>query len=106
MPTELTARAADMLLASARALTSGEVAARLGRPRSEVEAALEDLRDEPRVIVREWPMEDPHFGAERIVVAARVDDAADPAAVHAAEQRCQRVYEDILRDFLASHRCV
>jgi hypothetical protein len=51
-------------------------------------------------------MEDPHFGMDRIVVAARVDPAAGDAAVAAGEARCQQVYDDILRDFLASHRCV
>jgi hypothetical protein len=51
-------------------------------------------------------MEDPHFGMERIVVACRIVPAGDPAAIAAAEAACQQVYDDILRDFLASHRCV
>ena len=69
------------------------------------EAALETLKADPRLVVREWPMTDPHFGVDRIVVAARVEPPGD-AAVRAAEDRCQQVYDDILRDFLASHRCV
>jgi hypothetical protein len=96
----------ELLRRSERALTSSEVAVRLRRPRPEVEAALADLRGSPEVVVCEWPMEDPHFGVDRIVVAARVDAAAGELAVAAAEARCQQVYEDILRDFLASHRCV
>ena len=51
-------------------------------------------------------MEDPHFGMERIVVATRVDPAAGADALGLAEARCQQVYEEIVRDFLASHRCV
>jgi hypothetical protein len=50
--------------------------------------------------------EDPHFGMDRLVVAARVDPAAGGAAIAASGARCQQVYDDILRDFLASHRCI
>ena len=39
---------------------------------------------------------------DRLVVAARVDPAAGGAAIAASEARCQQVYDDILRDFLAS----
>ena len=97
---------ADALRRSDRALTSSEIAARLRRPRTEVEDALEALSRDPDLVVREWPMEDPHFGMDRIVVAARVDPAAGDAAIAASERRCQQVYDDIVRDFLASHRCV
>ena len=97
---------ADALRRSDRALTSSEIAARLRRPRGEVEDALEALGRDPELIVRAWPMEDPHFGIDRIVVAARVDPAAGDAAIAAGEARCQQVYDDIVRDFLASHRCV
>jgi hypothetical protein len=94
------------LVASARPLTSSEVGARLGLSRPAVEQALEALHADPELVVREWPMEDPHFGMERIVVACRIVPAGDPAAIAAAEAACQQVYDYILRDFLASHRCV
>jgi hypothetical protein len=97
---------ADALQRSDRALTSSEIGARLRRPRTEIEEALEALSRDPQLVMREWPMEDPHFGMDRIVVAARVDPAAGDAAVAAGEARCQQVYDDIVRDFLASHRCV
>ncbi len=93
-------------MGSARPLTSAELAARLHLPRTDVEQALEALRDDPALVVREWPMEDPHFGMERIVVACRVVPAGDAAAATAAAAAAQQVYENILRDFLASHRCV
>ena len=51
-------------------------------------------------------MEDPHFGVDRLIVACRVEPAGDAAASTAAEAAAQQVYENILRDFLASHRCV
>ena len=92
--------------ASPRPLTSSEIGARLRLPRLEVEQALEALRDEPRLVIREWPMEDPHFGMERIVVACRVEPTGDPQAAPAAEAAAQQVYDNIVRDFLASHRCV
>jgi hypothetical protein len=94
------------IAASARPLTSSEIGARLRLPRLEIEQALETLRDDPRLVVREWPMEDPHFGMERIVVASRVASAGDPLAATAAEAAAQQVYDNIVRDFLASHRCV
>ena len=106
MGTDLAERVTEVLLRSERALSSGEIAARLGRPRAEVEAALDGLRGESRLLVREWPMADPHFGADQIVVAARVEGADDPEAVQTAEERCQQVYDGLLLDFLASHRCV
>jgi hypothetical protein len=96
----------DALLGSARPLTSSEIGARLRLPRLQVEQALEALRDDPALVVREWPMEDPHFGMERIVVACRVAPTGDPGATTAAESAAQQVYDNILRDFLASHRCV
>jgi hypothetical protein len=105
MESELAERVRTVLAASDRALSSGEVAARVKAPLPTVEAALETLKTDPRLVVREWPMTDPHFGVDRIVVAARVEPPGD-AAVRAAEDRCQQVYDDILRDFLASHRCV
>lgn len=103
---ELTALVAETLRRTDTALTSSELATRLRRPRPDVEAALRDLQRAPDLVVREWPMEDPHFGMERIVVAARVDPAAGAEAWGLAEARCQQVYEEIVRDFLASHRCV
>ena len=99
-------RVKDALAASNRPLTSSEIGARLRLPRPEVEQALEALRHDPQLVVREWPMEDPHFGVDRIVVAARVEPAGDAAATTAAEAAAQQVYDNILRDFLASHRCV
>ena len=105
MDSELAERVRAVLAASDRALSSGEVAARLKAPLPTVEAALESLKTDPRLVVREWSMADPHFGVDRVVVAARVDPPGD-AAVRAAEDRCQQVYDDLLRDFLASHRCV
>ncbi len=106
MSSELNERVRAVLLAGDHALTSGEVAARLRVPLAGVETALEALKDDPGLVVREWPMTDPHFGVDRIVVAARVDPTAGDGAVQAADERCQRVYDDLLRDFLASHRCV
>ncbi len=102
----LPALVADVVRRSDRALLSSEIATRLRRPRAEVEEALAALHGDPTVVVRDWPMEDPHFGMARIVVAARVDPAAGDAAIAASEARCQQVYDDLLRDFLASHRCV
>jgi len=106
MSAELADRIRTALLATDRALTSGEIAARLKAPMATVEATLEDLKADPSLVVCEWPMTDPHFGVDRIVVAARVDPATGDSAPRAAENRCQHVYDDILRDFLASHRCV
>jgi hypothetical protein len=94
-----------VLQGSDRPLTSAEIAARVRQPRPAVEELLEALRVEPGLVVCEWPIADPHFGLDRLVVAAWVD-RADDAALRAAEQSCQRVYDDLLRDFLASHRCV
>ncbi|SRR5579883_314456 len=105
MDGELAERVRIAVAASDRALSSGEVAARLKVPLADVEAALERLQSDPRLVVREWPMTDPHFGVARVVVAARVEPA-DDAGLRAAEDRCQQVYDDLLRDFLASHRCV
>ncbi len=99
-------RVRDTVVASARPLTSTEIGARLRLPRPEVEEALEALRVDPRLVVRDWPMEDPHFAVDRIVVACRVEPAGDAAATTAAEAAAQQVFENILRDFLASHRCV
>ncbi len=96
----------EAVLRSAGPLTSSEIAARVRRGRTEVEAALELAQRDPAIVVRDWPMEDPHFGVDRIVVACRAEPAGDPGAVLAAETACQRAYESILRDFLASHRCV
>ncbi len=98
----LPALVADVVRRSDRALLSSEIATRLRRPRPEVEEALAALHGDPTVIVRDWPMEDPHLGVPRIVVAARVHPGAGDAA---AEAQCQQVYEDLLRDFLVSHRC-
>ena len=106
MSEELAARARAVVLASPRALTSSEIAARLRVPRPDTEAALDALRADPALVVREWPMTDPHFGVDQMVVAAAVDPAAGAAGEQAAEARCQQVYDDLLRDFLASHRCV
>ena len=103
MQATLADRVRDTLQSSGRPLTSSELGARLRVGRPEVEQALEALGQDPRLVVREWPMEDPHFGVDRIVVACGVDPAEPTAA---AETACQQVYEDILRDFLASHRCV
>jgi hypothetical protein len=103
---DLPALVADVVTRSPKALISSEIAARVRRPRNDVEAALATLQTDPRLVVRDWLIEDPHFGMPRLVVAAAVDPAGGPAAVASAEQRCQRVYEDVLRDFLASHRCV
>jgi hypothetical protein len=99
-------RVKGALVASGRPLTSSEIGARLRLPPPEVELALETLRHDAQLVVREWPMEDPHFGVDRIVVACRVDPAGDAAATSAAEAASQQVYDNILRDFLASHRCV
>jgi hypothetical protein len=99
-------RVKSALLASGRPLTSSEIGARLRLPAPEVEDALDALRLDAQVVVREWPMEDPHFGVDRIVVACRVEPAGDAAATSAAEAASQQVYDNILRDFLASHRCV
>lgn len=106
MHSTLEDRVRDTLVASARPLTSSEIGARLRIPSTEVEQALEALRADPRLVVREWPLEDPHFGVDRIVVACRVDPAGDAAATTAAEAAAQQVFDNILRDFLASHRCV
>ena len=105
MSTDLAQSLQEALRTGGRALSSAELAVRLRRPRPEVEDALEALRGERALVVREWPIADPHFGMDRILVAAWVADA-DDAALRAAEERCQRVYDDLLRDFLASHRCV
>jgi hypothetical protein len=106
MSAELADRIRGALLATDRALTSGEIAARLKAPMATVEATLDYLKTDPRLVVCEWPMTDPHFGVDRIVVAARTDPAAGDQATRSAEDRCKHVYDDILRDFLASHRCV
>ena len=106
MQSTLEDRVKDALVASNRPLTSSEIGARLRLPRPQVEQALETLRHDPRLVVREWPMEDPHFGVDRLIVACRVEPAGDAAASTAAEAAAQQVYENILRDFLASHRCV
>src|ERR671933_834857 len=98
MDGELAERVRTVLAASDRALSSGEVAARLKAPLPAVEAALGSLKADPGLVVREWPMADPHFGVDRVVVAARVDPPGD-AAARAAEDRCQQVYDDLLRDF-------
>ena len=105
MAAELAQSLQDALRASGRALSSGELAARLRQPRPAVEEALEALGDEPSLVVREYPVADPHFGLDRILVAAWLADA-DDVARRAAEERCQRVYDEMLREFLASHRCV
>ena len=99
-------RVKGALVATSKPLTSSEIGARLRLPRPEVEQALEALRQDPQLVVREWPMEDPHFGVDRLIVACRVEPAGDAAASTAAEAAAQQVYENILRDFLASHRCV
>lgn len=106
MEATLPERVKDALVASGRPLTSSEIGARLRLPRPEVEEALEALRQDAHLVVREWPMEDPHFGVDRIVVACRVEPAGDVEATSAAEAASQQVYDNILRDFLASHRCV
>src|SRR4051794_39137017 len=106
MSEELATRARAVGLASPKALTSSEIAVRLRVPRPDMEAALDALRADPSLVVREWPMADPHFGLDQIVVAAAVDPAAGAAGEQAAEARCQHVYDELLRDFLASHRCV
>lgn len=93
------------LRASGRPLTSSELAARLRQPHAEVEAALLALGATPELVVGEWPVGDPHFGLDRVVVAAWVG-AADETARQAALARCRQVYDALLRDFLASHRCV
>ena len=103
---ELADQVTRVLQRSPKPLTSSEIGARLRLPRPEVEHALEALRQDPQLVVREWPMEDPHFGVDRIVVACHVEPAGDAAATAAAEAASQQVYDDILRDFLASHRCV
>ena len=105
-PADLTTLIADVVTRSPTALISSEIAARLRRPRPDVEAGLAQLEGDPRLVVRDWPIEDPHFGVPRFVIAARVDPAGGPTALTAAERQCQQVYEDVLRDFLASHRCV
>ena len=105
MATELTQPVCGALAASGRALTSAELASRVRQPREAVEAVLEAARSEPRLVVCEWPVADPHFGLERILVAAWVAEP-DATARYAAEERCRQVYDEILRDFLASHRCV
>lgn len=102
----LAERVKATLQTSGRPLTSSEIGARLRVTRSEVEAVLETLDRDPQLMLREWPMEDPHFGVDRIVVACRVDPASEGSAALAAESACQQVYESIVRDFLASHRCV
>lgn len=94
-----------VLRASGRPLTSSELAARLRRPHREVEAALLTLGAAPELVVGEWPVGDPHFGLDRVVVAAWVG-GADEAARQVALARCRQVYDDLLRDFLAAHRCV
>jgi hypothetical protein len=106
MEATLAERVKSALVASGRPLTSGEIGARLRLPPPDVEQALEALRHDTTLVVREWPMEDPHFGVDRIVVACRVEPAGDAAATTAAEAASQQVYDNILRDFLASHRCV
>ncbi|MBX5492758.1 MAG: hypothetical protein IRZ14_16530 [Chloroflexi bacterium] len=93
------------LRASGRPLTSSELAARLRRPHAEVEAALVALGPTPELVVGEWPVGDPHFGLDRVVVATWVGEA-DEAARQTALACCRQVYDDLLRDFLASHRCV
>ena len=106
MQSTVEARIKDAVVASPRPLTSSEIGTRLRLPRVEVEQALEALRADPRLVVRDWPMEDPHFGVDRIVVACRVEPAGDAAVTTAAEAAAQQVFDNILRDFLASHRCV
>ena len=106
MDTALPERVKGALVASSRPLTSSEIGARLRLSRPDVEEALEALQHDAQFVVREWPMEDPHFGVDRIVVACRVGPAGDAAATSAAEAASQQVYDNILRDFLASHRCV
>jgi hypothetical protein len=106
MQSTLEDRVRETLVASARPLTSSEIGARLHTPYAEVEQALAALGADPHLVVREWPMGDPHFGVDRIVVACRVEPAGDPAAATAAEAASQQVFDNILRDFLASHRCV
>ena len=106
MQTDLAESVREIVLATQRAVTSSEIAARLRRPRPEIEGALETMQQAADLVVRDWSMDDPHFAVERIVVAARIDPAGGDAAVGAAEARCQQVYDDLVRDLLASHRCV
>ena len=106
MQTTLAERVKDAVQATGQPLTSSEIGARLRVARPEVEEALGLLQHDTQLVVREWPIDDPHFGVDRIVVACRVDPANAATAAQAAESACQRVYESILRDFLASHRCV
>ena len=106
METTLPERVKDALVTSSRPLTSSEIGARLRLPRADVEEALDALRQDAQLVVREWPMEDPHFGIDRIVVACRVEQTGDAVATSDAEAASQQVYDNILRDFLASHRCV
>ena len=105
MAIDLTPRLQAALPADGRALTSSELAARLRQPPAAVEAALDALRDDPALVVCEFPVADPHFGLDRVLVAARLS-TPDDAARQAATARCRHVYDELLRDFLASHRCV
>jgi hypothetical protein len=106
MATELDERVRDVLVANKRALSSSEIAARLRRPRQEIEETLAALAPTSELVVREFTVADPHFGMERVVVATAVDAKDADTGGQAADARCQRVFDELLRDFLASHRCV
>jgi hypothetical protein len=88
-----------------RAFLLSEVVARV-RARvpnePDVVNAVQHLSDEGAVILRSFPVRDPHLAFDRLEFVAAIEPSA---GARGAELLTQQAYKSWLSDWLSSHRC-
>lgn len=71
----------------------------------EVVRMLDELTKSGEVVLRSYPVQDPHLAFDRLDFVAPVSEERSETSVRDAELAAEHAYNEWLADWLRSHRC-